>query len=722
MALPLEERCKIRRDASSSADGESIPALHPSWTSEISFLCYEAPPQSRGDGSQAATDEWLERAEFILEDVNWLLQQSHELFWCQVVFDKSLHKLLDTFLASAPRPSDPIQLPKPVLDTQAKLHQRMFMVFLRMATHKEGDDDFFTPPVFGTILYNNYLFDIPKLVDLCALYGDEACFSVEESDGASHISQLLQRMLKNIFTQKPEYSEDLVATANSAVLATETILQTLNTSSLSGVSLLDCVLYCYDVCSSFSLFCVVYPPASQVLIDAGMLDKLLQIAAMLKGALHQLQSDRSVSPELAAFLSSRLPTMCARLLCCFLFRPTASKHDRKSTMSAINSVSSHWPEMLARMDDYGRGMQQQLEDLRVLDKSDVHTLLEKVRAACRAHRSSSATGTSSATAEAAEAAGSGAAAGQASSSAASSSAMPLSSFGAAEADPVAIAVSQVLDLLPDTDVELARSAVMQASGSFEKAVDLILEGKVANLSLEPVPEMQQEAPRTKASSAQSASCRATSFVLDGKGHDDSVAAVRATLDALEEREFQETITGYDQYDDDYDDTYDSQLAGDMPGAGGEDREEFVIRRLNQKAPLFRLHTSGTESENGTEDEDGEDTHQHGSNGTGNGVARSGATGSQQPHHGGAGHRQSGGGGGAHRGGAAAGGRGGGRGGQRGGGRGRGGGKQPTTAEERKSYARKEQHKSSRANHSRKSGADWKRRGMGGINAAPTPQQ
>lgn len=32
-------------------------------------------------------------------------------------------------------------------------------------------DNFFTPAVFGEIIYENFLFDIPKILDLCVLFG-----------------------------------------------------------------------------------------------------------------------------------------------------------------------------------------------------------------------------------------------------------------------------------------------------------------------------------------------------------------------------------------------------------------------------------------------------------------------------------------------------------------------------------------------------------------------
>lgn len=45
-------------------------------------------------------------------------------------------------------------------------------------------------------MYENFLFDIPKIFDLCVLYG--------EGNGP-----LLTKMVDNIFTQQPKYNDDL---------------------------------------------------------------------------------------------------------------------------------------------------------------------------------------------------------------------------------------------------------------------------------------------------------------------------------------------------------------------------------------------------------------------------------------------------------------------------------------------------------------------------------
>lgn len=57
----------------------------------------------------------------------------------QVMYDTSLHKLLDSYLRYGPRPNEatpPVSLRG--REVLASLHRRVFMTFLRMSTHKES--------------------------------------------------------------------------------------------------------------------------------------------------------------------------------------------------------------------------------------------------------------------------------------------------------------------------------------------------------------------------------------------------------------------------------------------------------------------------------------------------------------------------------------------------------------------------------------------------------
>ena len=66
-------------------------------------------------------------------------------------------------------------------------------------------EHFFTPETYGDIIYEHFLFDIPKLLDLCALYG-----------GAN--KALLGKMVGNVFERQPKYQDDLQTCIQSILM------------------------------------------------------------------------------------------------------------------------------------------------------------------------------------------------------------------------------------------------------------------------------------------------------------------------------------------------------------------------------------------------------------------------------------------------------------------------------------------------------------------------
>ncbi|KAK7912683.1 hypothetical protein WMY93_012894 [Mugilogobius chulae] len=201
-----------------------------------------------------------------------------------VVFDESLHRCLDSYLQLAPRGSDVPGLPSsPALaEVQSALHRAVFMTFLRMATYKESKEHFLTPSVFKEIIYDNFLFDIPKLMDLCILFGK----------GNSH---LLHKLIENIFTQQPSYYSDLEEAVPTVMQVFDSILercglQSTSTtaaeplklsahrgpdiSSMDQQELCDLVLYLCDSTSTIHAFLEIFPQACSSFYSQGFLSRL----------------------------------------------------------------------------------------------------------------------------------------------------------------------------------------------------------------------------------------------------------------------------------------------------------------------------------------------------------------------------------------------------------------------------------------------------------------
>ncbi|XP_049660071.1 activating signal cointegrator 1 complex subunit 2 isoform X3 [Accipiter gentilis] len=266
-ALPLDKLQLTERDPK-TGKLRTLPALHPEIKADRSFVLYRPPPVVR---DPALVEEFLERAKFIADDLNWLLALPHDKFWCQVIFDETLQKCLDSYLRYAPRKFDALLdcLPE-VNDMQKCLHRSVFLTFLRMSTHKESKDHFITPSVFGEIIYNNFLFDIPKILDLCVLFG--------KGNGL-----LLQKMIENIFTQQPSYFSDLDETLPTVLQVFNNILHkcglqcegasaepqkleekvNVTPGNMPLQELKDIVLYLCDTCTTLWAFLDVFPLACQ---------------------------------------------------------------------------------------------------------------------------------------------------------------------------------------------------------------------------------------------------------------------------------------------------------------------------------------------------------------------------------------------------------------------------------------------------------------------------
>ncbi|XP_037009198.2 activating signal cointegrator 1 complex subunit 2 isoform X5 [Artibeus jamaicensis] len=188
-----------------------------------------------------------------------------------VIFDETLQKCLDSYLHYVPRKFDEWVAPAPeVVDMQKRLHRSVFLTFLRMSTHKESKDHFISPSAFGEILYNNFLFDIPKILDLCVLFGKGN-------------SPLLKKMIGNIFTQQPNYYSDLDETMPTILQVFSNILQhsglqgdgasatpqkleergRLTPSDMPLLELKDIVLYLCDTCTTLWAFLDIFPLACQ---------------------------------------------------------------------------------------------------------------------------------------------------------------------------------------------------------------------------------------------------------------------------------------------------------------------------------------------------------------------------------------------------------------------------------------------------------------------------
>ena len=195
-AAPLERR-RIRVKPANGAP-KDVPAIHKTWAQQGRPWVDLEPLPDAATASDADLAAWKERAAFVREDLDFLLGLECHRFWSQLVHDEGVQGCLEKALQALPRPHDPFcgAPPDPsaiaVLDGVSK---RLFLVFLRLSTHKESRSDYFTPADFGKILYDNFLLDVPRLMDLCVLFRPCA-------------PELVDKMVANVFVCQPKYLDD----------------------------------------------------------------------------------------------------------------------------------------------------------------------------------------------------------------------------------------------------------------------------------------------------------------------------------------------------------------------------------------------------------------------------------------------------------------------------------------------------------------------------------
>ncbi|XP_064651306.1 activating signal cointegrator 1 complex subunit 2-like [Lineus longissimus] len=294
MKIPLDEKTTVWKDPE-TGKSKTLPVLDPRWKEEVQFVMYHAPPKDESLNS-ADYQEWMERITFIEEDLHSLLALSHDKFWCQAIFDETLQMSLESYLRYAPRTFDGLnRLPDSAKEKHLSVHRLVFMTFLRLATFKESKDAFITPHIFGEILYENFIFDIPKMMDLCVLY-------------AKGNLVLLQKMVDNIFTQQPKYEDDLRATIPSILQVFENIsLQCgVKCSSTQGSpeklsvtkikptdeDVRDVVSYLYDTCMTLHAFLEVHPQAGLIFHEQHVETRLASFYEAIPTKLKEMMKDR----------------------------------------------------------------------------------------------------------------------------------------------------------------------------------------------------------------------------------------------------------------------------------------------------------------------------------------------------------------------------------------------------------------------------------------------
>eukprot|EP00898_Chlorokybus_atmophyticus_P007339 jgi/Chlat1/7606/Chrsp64S07157 len=236
------------------------------------------------DGNDAQTQAAINT---INEQLATVLRLPAKEFWQFVVRDASLMKCLDSYLRFRRRPAD-IEAQSETrvsVPGEEELARRVFMTLYRMSSPKslENASDGLPAQQHGEMLYRHWLFDIPMLMDICAIYGQ-------------HNSKLTAQLVSNVLTAQPKYLDDMrtsgaqLATTlnelcdrceNTAVeLVTSNGAATVDTHRVA-TEMIDVAEFLHDMCHTLDAFVIVYPAAAALLVTAAgpSNEKLLPLLA-----------------------------------------------------------------------------------------------------------------------------------------------------------------------------------------------------------------------------------------------------------------------------------------------------------------------------------------------------------------------------------------------------------------------------------------------------------
>ncbi|CAH2043198.1 unnamed protein product, partial [Iphiclides podalirius] len=192
--LPVE---KLTLSVSNAGVVQNIKALDVYWVEKRQWLLYERPPESN-NMILGATDAWKMKMKVYLEDLKWLLGLKHHRFWSTVLYDTNCMDALVSFLQEASPPYMPPHECKEAQRLYEQIRRLILIIFSRLITNKESKSHWMSKEYMGSLLYDRFIFTVPVVWDLCLVYG---------VDNSSHLA----RLLDGVFSLQPRYLADTAA-------------------------------------------------------------------------------------------------------------------------------------------------------------------------------------------------------------------------------------------------------------------------------------------------------------------------------------------------------------------------------------------------------------------------------------------------------------------------------------------------------------------------------
>lgn len=281
--LPLED---LLLTIKTEGIPETVPALSKRWIVDRYFVNYESPlfEDSQGKEIVGAKKHWMEIIGYIIDDLVWLLKLPYFRFWSNVVHNSAIMEMLISFLQEAPPyyALDDFPNNHEAREQLNKLRHYVLLIFARLVTNKESATEFMTRSHQGNLLYDNFIFTVPIILDLCQHYGREN-------------KKTIDKILKSLFILQPLYMDDFRRAVsfllqvfsnlesrfedirNDVILLTEGVKK--QSREISLPILEDLIVHVLDVSSNLTIFLENYPPATELFQTSSIMSKIVTVYA-----------------------------------------------------------------------------------------------------------------------------------------------------------------------------------------------------------------------------------------------------------------------------------------------------------------------------------------------------------------------------------------------------------------------------------------------------------
>lgn len=176
------------------------PAVNKWWCANRTKVLYVPVPKLSEDSLSAREEEetWLKRNLRFQTEIIWLLTLEHHRFWSQILFSPhSLDGLISFLQEALPYYVLPEFLVTPrIEEAYHKTAELVFQAFMRLGVFDSKFFNYFPAQKQADLVYEHHVFSLPVILDLCHLYGREN-------------RQAICSLVETLFREQPRYLTDI---------------------------------------------------------------------------------------------------------------------------------------------------------------------------------------------------------------------------------------------------------------------------------------------------------------------------------------------------------------------------------------------------------------------------------------------------------------------------------------------------------------------------------